>query len=114
MNLGTNLHGRLRNTSLPQSNGLLPLFEAVVNSIHSIEDAEKLVQGKINIEILRDGQSQLPLDGKSSKRGPESKGNICGFKITDNGIGFTKADMDSFLTLDSEYKADRGGRGERV
>ena len=35
MSLQTNLKGRLRNTSLPKSHGLMPVFEAVVNSIHS-------------------------------------------------------------------------------
>ncbi|MCP4699660.1 MAG: hypothetical protein GY862_22845 [Gammaproteobacteria bacterium] len=34
-----------------------------------------------------------------------------GFEITDNGIGFNEANMKSFLTLDSEYKAKKGGRG---
>ena len=34
----SNLKGRLRNTNLPKSNALLPLFEAVVNSIHSIDE----------------------------------------------------------------------------
>ena len=38
MALGTNLKGRLRNTDLPKSHGLMPLFEAVVNSIESIEE----------------------------------------------------------------------------
>ena len=39
MNIATNLHGRLRNTFLPLSHGLLPLFEAVINSTHGIEEA---------------------------------------------------------------------------
>ncbi len=30
MSMNTNLHGRLRNTSLPVGHGLLCLFEAVV------------------------------------------------------------------------------------
>jgi len=33
MKMQTNLSGRLRNTSLPITSGLLPLFEAVVNGI---------------------------------------------------------------------------------
>jgi hypothetical protein len=32
------LEGRLRNTHLPFSKGMIPLYEAVVNSIHAIED----------------------------------------------------------------------------
>ncbi|MHB9025945.1 MAG: ATP-binding protein [Armatimonadota bacterium] len=37
--------------------------------------------------------------------------NIIGFDIVDNGIGFTEDNMRSFCTLDSDYKADKGGRG---
>lgn len=37
MSLHTNLKDRLRNTSLLKSHGLMSVFEAVVNSIQSIE-----------------------------------------------------------------------------
>lgn len=40
MSLHTNLKGRLLNTLLPKSHGLMPVFEAVVNSIHSIEEKD--------------------------------------------------------------------------
>ena len=46
MSLQTNLKGRLRNTSLPKNHGLMPVFEAVVNSIHSIEEMNNLPDGK--------------------------------------------------------------------
>lgn len=112
MSIATNLHGRLRNTSLPYSNGLLPVFEAVANSIHAIEDAElPMEQGNITIEIIRAKPGRLDFTANQKKRGAESKEDITGFKITDNGIGFTDANMTSFHTLDSEYKAERGGRG---
>ena len=45
MSLHTNLQGRLRNTSLPKNHGLLPVFEAVVNSIHSLEEKGNLTSG---------------------------------------------------------------------
>jgi len=112
MSMETNLRGRLRNTSLPLHNGLLPLFEAAVNSIHAIEEAElSSNEGKITIEILRDQQQCMNLPESQKKRGPEACGNIIGFRIIDNGIGFNEANMKSFLTLDSDYKADQGGRG---
>ena len=38
MAMTTYLKGRLRNTSLSKTRGLFPLYEAVVNSIHSIEE----------------------------------------------------------------------------
>lgn len=112
MTIATNLHGRLRNTDLPASCGMLPLYEAVANSIHAIEDAEvPTASGHITVQILRDGQNSIEFDQGPKRRGPEAKGDITGFRITDNGIGFTDENMDSFLTLDSEYKASRGGRG---
>lgn len=37
-NLKSSLKGRLRNTDLPISKCLFPLFEAVVNSIYAIDD----------------------------------------------------------------------------
>lgn len=112
VNISTNLHGRLRNTSLPASNGLLPVFEAVSNSIHAIEDAGvSPQQGRITVQINRDPQGALGFDQASRRPGPDAKPDIVGFTITDNGVGFDDANMESFLTLDSEYKASRGGRG---
>ena len=45
MDLITNLRGRLKNTALPVTNGLLPVFESVSNAIHAIEDACPLIGG---------------------------------------------------------------------
>ena len=65
MSLQTNLKGRLRNTSLPKSHGLMPVFEAVVNSIHSIEEMDNASEGKIVLRINRASQGSLDLDTKS-------------------------------------------------
>jgi hypothetical protein len=112
MSIETNLHGRLRNTSLPASNGMLPVYESVSNAIHAIEDANiPLKNGQITVQINRDGQSLIPFDQASKRSGPDANGDINGFTIIDNGIGFNDDNMKSFLTLDSEYKAERGGRG---
>ena len=105
--MDTNLQGRLRNTTLLPSNGMAPLYEAVSNSIHAIEDAAPSA-GRIRIQITRD--SQLPIAFEGSL-GPKATRDITGFTIIDNGIGFNDANMNSFRTLDSEYKAARGGRG---
>lgn len=112
MSLNTHLPGRLRNTPLPKSHGLLPLFEAVVNSIHSLDEAGATHStGEIKIEIIREPQSALSLEDAKSKRGVPPQENIRGFKITDNGSGFHDKSMSSFETLDSEYKAHQGCRG---
>ncbi len=108
MSLNTSLKGRLRNTNLPKSNVLFPLFEAVVNSIHSIDERINKVKdinrlnAHIKINIIR--SQQLKTD-KTMK--PE----IVGFEIIDNGIGFNADNYNSFQTLDSEYKIDLGCRG---
>lgn len=108
----TNLGGRLRNTPLPITSGLLPLFEAVVNSIHAIEEAGlSTVDGRISITVLRKNkQASLDLDD-SRKKGPDALEDIVGFRIEDNGIGFTDENMVSFRTLDSEHKVQKGCRG---
>ena len=91
---------------------MLPLFEAVSNSIHAIEDAAiPAHEGRIAVQIVRDGQRALSFEPGTTRPGPEAKGDIIGFKVSDNGIGFNDANIESFLTLDSEYKASRGGRG---
>ncbi|HCB0884781.1 TPA: hypothetical protein MYM07_000972 [Klebsiella pneumoniae] len=104
MSLQTNLKGRLRNTSLPKSHGLMPVFEAVVNSIHSIEEMDNASEGKIVLRINRASQGSLDLDTKSQPP-------IIGFTITDNGCGFDEANFKSFKTLDSDHKIDKGCRG---
>lgn len=116
MSVKTNLHGRLRNTPLPASQGLMPLFEAVVNSIHSIEEFSE--QNNVNVrdrsiivEISRKTQTVADLENGESKRGVIAQSEITGFKIIDNGIGFNDENFQSFETLDSEHKIDKGCRG---
>src|SRR5690554_1447966 len=104
MSLQTNLKGRLRNTSLPKSHGLMPVFEAVVNSIHSIEEKGNADNGKIVLRINRATQGGLDLDAKTLPP-------ITGFTITDNGCGFDETNFKSFETLDSDHKIDKGCRG---
>lgn len=113
MKMQTNLSGRLRNTSLPITSGLLPLFEAVVNSIHGIEESGIAAgDGKITIELIRkQKQSLLNFDESKKKFGPVAHEDLIGFKISDNGVGFTDANMESFQTLDSEHKVTKGCRG---
>lgn len=113
MGMETNLHGRLRNTSLPYGRGLLPVFDAVVNSIHSLEEAWLSPNdGTITVQILRKVTTrQFDFEGAQKKRGPDACEDIIGFEVIDNGIGFNDANMKSFNTLDSEYKADKGCRG---
>ena len=105
MSLQTNLKGRLRNTFLPKSHGLMPVFEAVVNSIHAIEEKKESDKGQIVLKIERIGQKSLDLESNVLLT------PISGFTITDNGCGFNDINFESFETLDSEHKIDKGCRG---
>lgn len=102
--IGIDLKGRVNRLKLAERNMLLPLFEAIVNSIHAIEDTEN-PKGEININLIRSSQSSL--DFESGKLTPE----IIGFEIEDNGIGFNEDNYESFKREYSTHKADRGGLG---
>ena len=112
MNITTNLHGRIKNTQLGFTRGLMPLFETVQNSIHAIEERlQDLSQGRIVIEIQRDKQSTLLNEDNTGIHARTSLPEITGFIVRDNGIGFTDKHMTSFETLDTDLKEAIGGRG---
>ena len=97
------LEGKIQNTKLPKTKALLPLFEAVINSIHAIEDSAKN-NGKILIKIIRKNE-------ESSLTGEHGVAPITGFEIHDNGVGFNRDNFNSFLTSDSTYKRWKGSKG---
>jgi hypothetical protein len=82
-----------------EGNALLPLFEAISNSMHAITDRfndENIAsRGRIDIEIIRSGDSD----------------SIIGFKVTDNGVGLNDTNYNSFLTPFSQLKINKGGKG---
>jgi hypothetical protein len=96
------LAGKIKNTQLPRSKALLPMFEAVVNSFQAIEDADgQVFSPRIDIQVER----ETALDGV------DIDGEVSGFVITDNGVGFDETNLDSFFTSDTQYKVGRGGKG---
>ena len=81
--------GRINNLSLAPSpkNTLQPMFEALMNSIHAIEErfgSTHLSSGTIDIEMTENDE-----------------GSYTGFIITDNGIGLDTNNMISFRKSDS-------------
>lgn len=101
-----NLSGRVKNFNLPKNQPLIPLFEAIVNSIHAIEERRKMecnFNGIITIKIIRNDQMTIESFGELSA--------ISSFEIVDNGIGFNEPNMASFMESDSTYKAEIGGKG---
>ena len=87
---------------LPSTEPLLPLYEAIVNSIQSIEESGNK-NGRIDIEIQR--ESQMQLFGESWETDIE---NII---IRDNGIGFNQQNFESFDTYASDFKLGKGCKG---
>lgn len=98
------LTGRIKNLDLPKSKPLLPLLEAISNSIDSIEEAKEAA-GAITIRVLRE---QSTVDGDEEGR---ALAHIIGFDISDNGEGFTDENFDSFETCDSIHKQAKGAKG---
>ncbi len=100
--LESDIIGRVNRLALRPSekNALLPLMEAISNSVHSITDlygSEASHKGRIAVRILRDGD--------------ERAGRIVGFDVEDNGIGFNDDNFKSFRTPDTRLKEARGGKG---
>ncbi len=102
--MNTDFPGRVANTPLRLKHGLLPLFEAIVNSIDSIEQRGS-PDGRIVVDVCRD-QGELAEDLHGN-----IKRNIVAFRVRDNGIGFTEENFTSFCTLDTRSKATQGGKG---
>jgi len=105
----TNLEGRIANLGLGPRHVPQALFEAVSNSLQAISAADRK-PGKIQIRLIRSAD-EVQLATNGSSRGPEPLGSILKVEITDDGEGFTNANMESFDTLDSQYKASIGGKG---
>lgn len=96
------LDGRIKNTRLPRSKALLPVFEAVVNAFQAIEDLQRNARTE-SIEVVVHRDQALPDLGVD--------GHVDGFSVTDTGVGFNDANLDSFFTSDTQYKHSRGGKG---
>ncbi len=109
--MNEDLPGRIDNTFLPASRPLLPVFDAIINAMHAIEDAKATAQltgnGHIVITVERDRSAgQKEIDGVEA---PDEE--VAGFVVEDDGVGFNDANRNSFDTADSRYKRNRGAKG---
>ncbi|MFN3438677.1 MAG: ATP-binding protein [Acidovorax sp.] len=77
-----------------------PIVETVVNAIEAIE-AKDEANGTVEIRVRRSPQSEVD-DGESK---------ILDVSVTDNGVGFTDENRNSFDTLYSDLKIKQGGKG---
>lgn len=94
-----NLEGRIRNLALAPSyeNTLIPLFEAVSNAIHSIQERfeeDWIEKGRIRVYVYHNDDGQ-----------PVS------FSVEDNGVGLNEENFKSFRTYDTGHKLKKGGKG---
>jgi hypothetical protein len=80
-----------------------PVIEAIVNSIHSIDESKR-TDGKITVNIFRSKQKSLSLGDNASPP-------IQTIEVIDNGIGFDKANRNAFDELYTDKKIDIGGQG---
>lgn len=96
----TDFVGRVKRLPEPRTTAeaLQPLFEAVMNSIHSTQDKfdkQVAAQGRIEITVKK-GKNKAPLE----------------IIVQDNGKGLDAENYDAFLTTDTEHKKiTRGGKG---
>lgn len=100
--LKASLEGKINNLPHFKNEALLPVFEAVANSIQAIEEISGLSNGFINVKLIRD--SDL-----FDETGTEGK--IQSITIEDNGVGFNSSNFDSFCTSETTYKLEKGCKG---
>jgi len=77
---------------------LQPVFEAVSNSLHAIEDAfgDEMYQSLGSVTVtIRNTRSADDIE----------------ITVDDNGIGLEPPRFTAFCTTDTDYKMDRGGKG---
>lgn len=101
-NFKVDVVGKITNFDLPAKDAVMSILEAVINSIHSILERQQ------QDNSFQDGYINIIID--------KSKDNLFGkdvysVTIEDNGVGFTAKNMDSFLTIESQYKKKYGGKG---
>ena len=96
------LAGKIKNTTLPHHKALLPMFEAVVNSFQAIEDAgDVLVSPAIQVIVRREPVLE----------GLDIEGEVNGFTIIDNGIGFNDLNLDFSLRPIPSTRSTRAEKG---
>lgn len=106
-----NIENKVRNTRLPRTKPLMPLFEVISNAIHSIEDATKkgnlrVGEGRVVVTCIRNGSDDALKDLKEVDIYP-----IHSFSVEDNGIGLNEENLKSFIEADTDHKIAIGGKG---
>lgn len=93
-----NIRGKLSSYS--------PVVEVIVNGIQAIEELPS-TNGRVIVETIRDSGLSLKDNSENETIKPE----ITGFRVTDNGIGFTEANRKAFDEAYTDRRAELGGKG---
>jgi hypothetical protein len=99
----TNISGLVKSLDLKQTQGMMPLFEAISNAMDAIAESGKgLNAGKIDVHLIRhtdlgSKSDELPL--------------INSVTVTDDGVGFTDDNLKSFEEAYTQAKVLLGGKG---
>ena len=101
----TDIEGIIQELNISITDVLYPFYETIVNSIQSIQERnDKSVEGKIVVEIERN-KTEYELFAKYEHYPIKS------ISISDNGIGFTPSNLQSFEYAHSTKKIKIGGKG---
>lgn len=100
--LRTNLKHQVKQTPLPKWKPLIPLFEAIMNSIQAVRE---------NKQLATPGRIRITVEREPNLFGLEEPAPVNGFEIEDNGVGLTAENFDSFNTAFSDRKEKEGGKG---
>lgn len=99
----TNIQGLVKSLDLKQTQGMMPLFEAISNAMDAIADTDRgLNAGKIDIHLIR----RTDLGSK-----PDELSLINSVTVMDDGIGFTDENLKSFEEAYTQAKVKLGGKG---
>jgi DNA-binding PadR family transcriptional regulator len=107
--MGLDVLGEIQNTSVPASHSLLPIIEAIVNSIHATEDrfGDRVAeQGTVEVRFHRVRQQHMLTVAGRPPIEP-----VMNVTIVDNGTGFDDKNLIAFQTANTRAKAHRGGKG---
>lgn len=96
-----NFKGLVDLHTLPTTEPLLPLYEAIVNSIQSINQ-ENMDNGQIEVQIQRESDPTFFQSWET---------DIENITIRDNGVGFTEDNFKSFNTYATDFKKMLGCKG---
>src|SRR5690606_26553603 len=76
---------------------LQPLFEAVSNAIHAVDD-------KFREDAVKHGYISVTINNLNDVSGLE-------ITVSDNGVGLDRERFKAFRTTDTPFKLERGGKG---